>query len=704
MATPAVIDPSAQTGDIDVRYYLDLLWRGRLLVGASGLVALVLGMFLAFLQTPEYRAAALLQIEPPLPAFMNVNDALGAVGGYWQNTDFYNTQFKIITSKTVGDRAIERLKLRDREPFKSAVDAAGLLMSHVRVEPVPESRLAWIAVTTERPQDAALWANTIAEAYIEVSVTTRIESARQVYDWLQERLTTTQRDWREAQEKLLRTYEGQDLVVPEGSVSAVTTSITKLNEDYVDAKAQRIVIEAALKQVASMRQRNESLDGVPQIAEDPTVKGYNEQIASLTMDMARLKERYKEGHPEVQKVLTQMEELRKAKDARSNDVVNALRVQYAQLQRREAELQAATNQEKAQATSQSRKLTELETLRKEADSAKSLYDVLLQKLNESDIAASIRSNNTTLVEKASPPTSPARPDKKRIAAMALLLGLLLGVGLVLGKDYLDNTIHTPEEIERYLHLDVLATVPRYDSESVHLVTEAYQSVRTALLFARRSERGQVVLVTGSAPQEGKTTTLVNIGKLLASSGEKTLVVDLDLRRATLHGHVGLTREPGLTSHFVNQIPTDSLIRPTRIPNLFALTAGPIPPNPPGLLARKALADMLEEFRAHFAWILLDSPPLASVTDALLLARHADLVLLVVQYNKVDKKLIKRCISQLRKVTPNLLGAVLNAADFRDKSGYHYYYQYEAQAGTQAAGGGARSRPRAVVPPVAPRES
>ena len=172
------------------------------------------------------------------------------------------------------------------------------------------------------------------------------------------------------------------------------------------------------------------------------------------------------------------------------------------------------------AASQSRKASELEALKKEAESSKSLYEVLLQKLNESDIAASIRNNNVSVVEKASAPRSPVRPAKRKIGFIGLLLGLALGVGLVLARDYLDNTLRDPEEVERYLHLDLLAAVPRYEAENAHLVTEAYQNLRTALLFARGNEEGQVVLITGTAPQEGKTTTLVNIAKLLAGAGRR----------------------------------------------------------------------------------------------------------------------------------------------------------------------------------------
>jgi polysaccharide biosynthesis transport protein len=670
--------------DLDVRYYADLLWRSRKLIAAAAVVGTGLALLVAFLQTPEYRADVMLQIDPPTPTFMTVTDALVGAGAYWQNADFYNTQFKVLRSKGLGDKVVDRLKLKDQPPFKDNPEAGGLFMGHVSVDPIPESRLVTVSVTHTDPREAALWINALADVYIETSLENRVEVARKAYEWLQQRLTNTQQNMRDAQDKLFKSYQTQDLFVPEGSVSAVSTSITKLNDDYISARARRIAIEAALQQAQEMRKRGEGLDALPQVAGDTVAMGLNTQIATLQLELSRLSEKFKPAHPEVQKVQAQIAEIKKSKDARAEQIVGGLAAEYTQLQKRETELKAAIDGQKSLATAQSRKASELEALKKEADSSKSLYEVLLQKLNESDIAQSIRSNNVSIVERATEPRSPVRPEKRKIALVGLMLGLALGVGLVLARDYFDNTLRDPEEVERYLHLDLLAAVPRYDESNAGLVTEAYQNLRTALLFARKDERGQVVLITGSAPQEGKTTTLVNIAKLLAGSGERTMVVDCDLRRAQLHQRLGLAREPGLTDCFVKHADFDALIQPTDMPNLHALTAGPLPPSPPAILARKSVADLLEDLRGRFEWILVDSPPLASVTDALLLARHADVVVMVVQHNKVDKKVVKRSVSALRKATPNVLGAVLNQVDVQTKGYYYYYYHHDAAGATTGA--------------------
>lgn len=688
MANPAPPSGGLLEQGLDLRYYADLLWRGRALVAAAALTGAALGLLTGFLQTPEYRASAMLQIEPPTPLFMSVSDALVGGSNYWQNADFYNTQFRILRSRAVGEKAVRALESRG-QPLPEGPDKPAVLIAHVTIEPIPESRLALVQVTHRDPRVAAEWANALAEVYIEQSLSTRIEAAKRAYEWLQERLQTTQQSMRDAQARLLKSYQSQDLFVPEGSVSAVTSSITKLNEDFIAAQARLIELEAAVKQLAEMRQRGQGVESVPQVATDDQVAALNGQLASLNLELIRLREKYKEAHPEVQKVLAQVAQVTKSREARTAQIEQSLRAEQAQLRKRAAELRAAIDEQKAQAATQSQKGSELEAIKKEADSAKSLYEVLLQKLNETDIAASIRSNNVSLVERALAPESPVRPNKRRIALLGLALGLLGGIGLLAGREYLDNTLKDPDEVERYLHADLLAAVPRHEAAGQHLVTEAYQNLRTALLFARKDDLGQVVLVTGTAPQEGKTTTLVNLARLMAAAGERVVALDFDLRRAQLHTRLGLAREPGLTDVFVSHQEVGAVTRPTAVPNLAVITAGLLPPNPPALLARKNLADVFDQLRQRFDWILLDSPPMASVTDALLLARHADIVVVVVQHNKVDKRLVKRSIVNLRRITPNVLGVVLNVVDVKSKGYYYYYYQHDREA--------ARGQPAAAGP-------
>src|SRR5262245_11570547 len=214
MATTAPT-PAATGSEVDVRFYLGLLWRGRYVIASTAVVGLVLGLVAGFVQTPEYRAAAMLQIEPPTPTFMSVTDALVGGGNYWQNSDFYNTQFTILRGNALGEKVVDRLKLKDRPPFKDHTEAGALLMSHVQIEPLPDSRLVNVQVRHVDPKEAALWANALADEYIDQTIGTRVENAKRASDWLQERLSKTQQNMRDAQNRLYETYQSQDIFVPD---------------------------------------------------------------------------------------------------------------------------------------------------------------------------------------------------------------------------------------------------------------------------------------------------------------------------------------------------------------------------------------------------------------------------------------------------------------------------------------------------------
>ncbi|HEX9189205.1 MAG TPA: polysaccharide biosynthesis tyrosine autokinase [Vicinamibacteria bacterium] len=682
---PAEPEPAR---DSEVRYYAELLWRHRLLLVAAAVGGIALGLLAAELQVPRYQARTLLQVMPPNPTSLSVTDALMQTGNPVRDRQFFNTQLNVLHSRAVAERVVTRLKLEEQPA--GAGDPVARLLTAVAVEPVPETYVVEVRVTHNDPKDAALWANTLTDVYMDYSLEGQVEAAKRAYKWVTERLAETETGMQEAQDKLLRTYQGQDLFVPEGSVSAITTSITKLNEDHIQAQARRIELEAQLGEFAEARRRGRGTDAIPQVGGDEVVSGMNSRIQSLALDLARLREKYKEGHPEVQKVQVQMDQLRKDKQARIAQIEEGLRAEYRQLQRKEAELRAAIDDHKSKAAEQSQKLTELESLKKKADSAAGLYGVLLQKLNETNIAASLQNNNIRLLDRAVVPTSPVWPRKRQIAIAALVGGLLLGGAFVLLRDALDNTLKDAEGIERHLHLELLAAIPRYGKDDASLATEAYQNLRTALMFSRRGEAGQVVLVTGTAPGEGKTTTLINVAKLLAVSGEAVVVVDCDLRRANLHQRLGVPREPGFTDFFVRNVDLPSLARPTRVPNLSVIPAGALPPNPPALLGREDLAVALGQLKQHCRWVLIDSPPVAAVTDALLLARIADSTVLVVQQNKVDRAMVKRALGALRKVTPNVIGAVLNAVDVKTKG--YYGYEYYGSRKQRPEKGGARTPP------------
>jgi capsular exopolysaccharide synthesis family protein len=670
----------------DLKNGLKLLWAGKATIVALTLVGAGLGFLVTYMQTPLYRAQALVQIDPPTQNLMALSNPYPATALHWfDQRAYYKTQFRVIRSKAIGDKALKKLDLYDKPPFRNAADPGALLVSHVQVIPLPDTRLASIATTHHDPETAALWTNAVAEAYVDQNIETKIETTRTIYSWLQERLNAAQDAVRESEERLHEYSEGQDLFIPDGGPTIVSGTLQKLNDAHTEAKTRRIELESTLSQIRALRQQKRSLESVPQVSKDPLVQSLNMQRAQLEVEVIQLKNKYKEGHPEIKKRRTQMTQIQQAINTQAEKIVTGLETDYNQVRRREQELLASVNSQKRESIEQSRKAVQLDMLQGEAVSNKNLYEAILQKIKETDVASSLWNNNVSIVERALVPAAPFRPEPTRNLALAFVGGFAFGCGLVFLRSYLDNTIREQEEIESYLHTDCLAIIPKHGEVSDGAVTESYRSLRTSLLFSREREKGNVVLITSAIPQEGKSTTALNVAKALAGSGESTLLIDFDLRRGNLHKRLKINPRPGLADYTVRDLPLlQSIVQKSRLSNLFAIAPGRLPTNPPAFIGSPAVKRLLEEARARYTWVLLDAPPLVGVTDPLLLAKLVDMVLMVVRYNVVDRKLARRCVNLLRKSNTRLIGAVLNAVDSRNSSYYGYYYNYYHKNNKQAA--------------------
>ncbi len=247
---PAAAEASALGRDLELRYYAELLWQRRILLAAAALGGLLLGVLAGELQVPRYRARALLQVMPPNPTSLSVTDALVQTGNPMRDRQFFNTQLNVLHSRAIAERVVEKLKL---PAPPGGADAAGVLLRSVAVEPIPETYVVAVEVTHDDPKEAALWANTLVDVYMDYSIEGQVEAARRAYEWVNERLAETQAGMQDAQDKLLKSYKGQDVFVPEGSVSTITTSIARLTDDHILAQARRIELEAEIGDFAEMR-------------------------------------------------------------------------------------------------------------------------------------------------------------------------------------------------------------------------------------------------------------------------------------------------------------------------------------------------------------------------------------------------------------------------------------------------------------------
>src|ERR1700686_1389616 len=349
------------------------------------------------------------------------------------------------------------------------------------------------------------------------------------------------------------------------------------------------------------------------------------------------------------------------------------------------------------------KMVQYNILKRESEADKTLYEGLLTKLKEAGISEGLKSSNLRVVTPAMIPSYPARPAKARNIALAFLVGLVGGIGLALLREYLDNTVKTPDDVETLARLPSLAVVPafgdsggsnkrkflkgassnghekRIELVAQHLpksqMSEAFRALRTALLLSRADKPPQVILVTSALPREGKTTAAENLAVTLAQLGDKTVLVDADLRKPGVGRllNLGSGKYAGLSSYLAGVSTLDLVTVPhPAIPNLAAIPTGPLPPNPADLLSSHKLADAIVELRTKFKFVVIDSPPIMAATDAVILSVQADGVLLVVRSGETPKEAFTRTRDLLTSVKSRILGVVLNAVD---ASAPDYYYSY-----------------------------
>jgi capsular exopolysaccharide synthesis family protein len=328
----------------------------------------------------------------------------------------------------------------------------------------------------------------------------------------------------------------------------------------------------------------------------------------------------------------------------------------------------------------SKQRLEADRLEREYQQNKLFLEDMLARSNEANISSTQTVNNLRVIEPAVTPGAPFKPNVPRTAALATVLGLFLGVGLVLGLDYLDQTIRTPDHIERYLALETLTALPKITEENARVLRESFQSLRTAVMLASRGDGCHVVQVTSTAPAEGKTTVAYNLAKVLASGGARVLLIDADLRKPRIHRIIKTKNVRGLTSVVLGERKATEVIHTVAdVPNLEVITSGPLPPNPPELFGKLTFRGLIDEARESYDWVILDTPPIASVTDPVMCASSCDMVLLVVQYGNTRRGVIREAIKTLGRTNTPIAGAVLNQIDVeRDHyyySGYYNYYRY-----------------------------
>ncbi len=698
--------------------YLLILRKHQWLILSFMLTVVTIVSVATFRMHPVYIATAKMEIDKENSNILP-----------FQGTDSYDymmdmenyieTQSRILTSETMALQTIRNSGLAAHPDFSnggvvSEAIATGSLANQKRppeiaaflgslsVKRVPNSRLMEVSFESTDPVLAARILNAHLENYKAQNIQSRYDATAEASTWLASQLSDLKLKVEKSETDRIN-YERQNQIwgLDNDKNNMTTQRLSDLNKELTDAESETLKKRALYEYAESG-----ALDAVPQLRDNTVLQDMQRKRADLSVQYTDAVNQYGPNFPKVLRIQAQIKDIEEQITKERKGIVVELKSDYNEARARQELLSERLDQQKAETNAMSEKMVQYNILKRDADANKALYEGLLTKLKEAGISAGLKSSNIRIVDPAMIPSTPARPAKARNIALAFLVGLVGGIGLALLREYLDNTVKTPDDVETLSRLPSLAVVPafgdtgastrrtgllkgvssnghdkRIELVAQHLpksqMAEAFRALRTALLLSQPDHPPQVILVTSALPREGKTTAAANLAVTLAQLGDKTVLVDADLRKPGVGRllNLGSGKYAGLSSYLAGASTLDLVTVPhPAIPNLAAIPTGPLPPNPADLLSSHRLADAIAELRTKFKFIVIDSPPIMAATDAVILSVQADGVLLVVRSGETPKEAFTRSRDLLVSVKSNLLGVVLNAVD-AGAPDYYYSYRY-----------------------------
>lgn len=586
-------------------------------------------------------------------------------------------------------------------PTPEEISLAGRLRSGLSVSIVPRTQILEIRYKDTDPKMAARVVQSYIDSYLESNFDSKFQSIKQTTEWLTQQLSDLQTKVEVSQEKLVRYQREHNIVGVDDKQNITTSRLDDLNKQLTDAELDRI-----LKQTRYEGAKRGDAELIAKTDSGALIGKLRDNEAEINSKLAQMTVTYGPAYPKVQELKSQLAQTEKAISAERVKMLAGLQSDYQVASQREQMLREEFEKQKSAANNLNESAIEYNLLKRDVDTNRQLYEGLLQRLKEAGVVAGLRSSNVTVIDPARVPKYPVEPNIPRNLALGFIIGLLGGLGLAVVIEMMDNTVNLPEDVEAHSGLPVIGMVPEtrqiVDGKSksnagldkialkkaaisppallAHerpqsQIAEAYRALRTSVLLS--STPPKVILVTSALPQEGKTTTAINLAIVLAQRGGRVLLIDGDLRRPRIHKFFKGAQASGLSTLLNGQDETAQVVCTTLVPGLAAIFAGPAPPHPAEMLSSDRMRRHLAEWRNEFDHIVIDSPPVLSVTDAALLSAESDSVLLVIRSRQTAKAALRRASELLAQVKARVQGVVVNAIDMDQP---HYYYYYGANYG------------------------
>jgi succinoglycan biosynthesis transport protein ExoP len=580
------------------------------------------------------------------------------------------------------------------------------LLANLKVERQGQTNLVTIRFTHSKPETAMRVTDAITRLFVMNDSKYETQGAQASAESLSRQIADIQTTLKQQEDERLNYLKSHNLPIVEQKGQNLTSErVQTLSSQLLAAEADRKNLES----ISTAAQSATDVWSVPQVLENQQIQGIQKDLRQLEQKRAALLEIYTADWPEVKQLTSQIETLRQERETLARATISSLKSNLAAAIDRESKLRESYFKENGIASQQSQDAMELDNLNRQIETNKQIYTLLFQRQKELEINAIGKSgSHLSIVTPSALPLAPIGPPRGQPIALAAVFSLIAGMALAYLLNLLDTTLRSAEDISDFLGLSTLAIVPSYGrrfalrgaktlqgqsqtalelSKNVRSPTaEAYRNLRTSLLFTSTGNAPKCILLTSGHPLEGKTTTAVNLAIAFAHTGEEVLIIDCDLRRPRVHDHFNLPNKHGLTNCLSGEMKLEELLHSHGDqPNLKILSAGPTPPNPADFLGSTEMRNLLAEFRSRFAYIIIDSPPAASLADAPILSTLADSVLIVAHSHRSSRYTARRIKQRMESLGAHIVGVVLNDVSVKAQD-YYYYGPEEGSMGIASDAG------------------
>ncbi|MET0384482.1 MAG: polysaccharide biosynthesis tyrosine autokinase [Polyangiales bacterium] len=706
--------------------YSRVLWKRKWLVLLVGVLGALAAYGWTRAQPRIYQADCVIEYDPdpPKPLGRALDDS-GGPSLWWETREYFATQNKIIGSRAVAEKVARKLGLHENPDFwevpaaeraswkpKSLTETAQVLRDQLTVTQERDTRLVHIMVRDTVPARAMVLANSFADAYIEKTMEDRLGATTGALEWLGKQLDSLKGQLEQSELSLHEFSEQHtNLAVSlEDQQNIVASNIQQLSRALTDTKTKRIALHARLEELRAMNVSDPLQVQSALILSNPAVAGMRERYRALVIERDALAINYGDAHPKVQAITSQIETAKRALRTEIDGLVVAAQSDVSEIEAVEKGVQRALEQANKVGLELSLQEITHRRLQRERDNTSKLYGALLERTAQTDLTRALQVAYVRVIDRALTPQSAVSPRALTAMLVGVLMGLLLGMTAALTLEQLDRVVRTVEDAEG-AGITVLGVIPHIDENAsvasitygrrkrrdkqpeelgnrdliVHnhpksSIAECCRTIRTNITFMSAERPRKTLVVTSASPREGKTTISIALAITLAQSGKRILLVDTDLRKPRIHRSFGKPLSRGVTTILVGQHSASEAIQETEVPGLSLLASGPIPPNPSELLHTEQFQQLIADLARNYDHLILDSPPLAAVTDAAIIAPQVDGTILVLHTQRTTRDALKSALRQLRDVSGTLVGGVLNDVDLSThRYGYSSYYYYRSES-------------------------